>query len=118
VTLELPMDLLRDVFGTRDITAGMSIRLPGDVVLFLLPLPIRNRRVIHDTSPPIPVQAIFNRDTSVALFVPWLHSKLVEFHHPRVVICGSWIEAEPKAILEAVVLGLRRPNGDDVPQTS
>ena len=109
MTLEIQMDILYDVLGTRDLRPGMTRQVPGRVVLELKTLPIENRRVIHDTSPPIPVEVTLKDDSSVAAFVGWLYWELVKFKHRRVVIDGRWVAAERLPLLEAVVVGWKEP---------
>jgi len=106
MTLEIPMDILYGVLGTKDLRPGMARQVPGGVVIELKTLPIENRRVIHDTSPPIPVEVTLKEDSSVASFVGWLYWELVKFQHPRIVIDGRWVAADRNQLLEAVVSGL------------
>ena len=109
MTLEIPMDVLYGVLGTGDLRAGMARQVPGGVVIELKSLPIENRRVIHDTSPPIPVEVTLNHESSVDSFVGWLYWELGKFQHPRIVIDGRWVAAERIPLLEAVVSGFINP---------
>jgi hypothetical protein len=99
--IEIPIDILYDLFG-NDLKSGMARLVPGNVVLELKALPIQNRMVIHDASPPIPVHVTITGDASIGVFADWLYEQLLRFNHRRLVINGRWVEAQPDEILGAI----------------
>ncbi len=100
--MSCPVDVLFDLFESKEISTGMTKDVPGGAVIQLGEMPMQKRHITQDAAPLVVIAVSFGTSVASKLLADWLSGKMKKSKIQRLRINRKEVEITPDGILKAI----------------